>query len=79
MCVRCSFSGEAARLAPAGSAVGGVVLLGGSSPSTDPKAYGEGLQPVILSHQPTIKTHGRGPGQNEDSDRMRHKGIQKHV
>lgn len=57
--VQCSFSGEAARLAPAGSAVGGVVLLGGSSPSTDPKAYREGLQPVILSHQPTIKTHGR--------------------
>ncbi len=58
-CVKCSFSGEAVRLAPAGSAVGSVVLLGGSSPYADPKAYREGLQPVILSLQPTIKTHGR--------------------
>ncbi len=59
VCVKCSFSGEAVRLAPAGSAVGSVVLLGGLSPCADPKAYREGLQPVILSHQPTIKTHGR--------------------
>ncbi len=33
VCVKCSFSGEAVRLAPAGSAVGSVVLLGGLSPA----------------------------------------------
>lgn len=43
VCVEDSFLGEAVRLAPAGSAVGSVVLLGDSSPSADPKAYKEGL------------------------------------